>query len=343
MKVWLVFTFSSLIVSSVLNKRNDPPKKRARISVRTESNEKGNSNTLQVAPTSTANVARATPLNLPPPPIISSTRPSIGYCNPSKFVGKLVANKYHVEKLIYNTDNGVLFQAQYNNIRYALKCHKRPNGTNPQTDRETRILAGLNHPNVIKILETVVYENELLLVMELYPKDLFDGIVDNDVKEYMVRPVFDKILDAVIYIHHRGIYHRDIKPENFLIKGSIIPNPVLIDFDGSTEYKTSSGHETVGTPLYMSPEIFAKKPGVTWESNDIWSLGILLIVMLEKRQPFQTNTINFNQVEALKQEFGYTEEFMGLLRKVFGPAERRPSALKFKQMLSGLGPLHDPA
>ena len=343
MKVWLVFAFSSLIVSAVLNKRNDPPKKRARISDRKESNEQGNSKILHAASTSTADVARATPLSLPPSPMLASAGPSLRHCNPNKFIGKLVANKYFVEKLIHSTDNGVVLQAQYNNVRYALKCHKHPIGTNPQKDRETRILARLDHPNVIKIMETVVYENELLLVMELYPKDLFDGIVDGDVKEYMVRPVFDKILDAVIYIHHKGIYHRDIKPENIVIKGSIIPNPVLIDFDASTEYKTSGDHESVGTPLYMSPEMLAKKPGVTWESNDIWSLGILLIVMLEKKQPFEANTMNFNQVEMLKQEFGYTEEFMGLLRQVFGPADGRPSALNFKQVLSGLGSLRDPS
>ncbi len=99
------------------------------------------------------------------------------------------------------------------------------------------------------------------------------------------------ILDGLTHLHTQNIIHRDLKPENILLKGDV---PCIADFGVSrivanASLEISSGTNTAGSPLYMSPESFERiKPS---PQIDIWSAGVMLFEMLSGKTPYSSDTI----------------------------------------------------
>lgn len=105
---------------------------------------------------------------------------------------------------------------------YAIKCI--PKETMSHDDvlaifDEVAILQQLNHPHIIQLYDFFEENNYFFLVMEkLTGGELFDRIVVKEFySEHEARNVIRSILDAVAYMHNRGIAHRDLKPENLLL------------------------------------------------------------------------------------------------------------------------------
>ncbi len=106
-----------------------------------------------------------------------------------------------------------------------------------------------------------------------------------------VHELFTALVQAVAYIHSRGVIHRDLKPSNILLDDGVTPGQVyvrLIDFGIATMLGmaaspplTVAGNE-MGTLVYMAPE---RLSGVSAPSNDIYSLGIILYQMLTGQLP----------------------------------------------------------
>ena len=99
--------------------------------------------------------------------------------------------------------------------------------------------------------------------------------------EAQARRLFSQIVDAVLYLHHRGIAHCDIKLENIVLDGT--HNAKLVDF-GAARSCDDLCKSFQGTPAYMAPEFFIPEchlriPHAAAKA-DIWSLGILLYTML---------------------------------------------------------------
>lgn len=90
-------------------------------------------------------------------------------------------------------------------------------------------------------------------------------------------------------MHKKNIVHRDIKPENILLESKDTKNTALkiTDFGFAKCYDPSEGGltETLGSPLYMAPEIIKKLPYDC--SVDIWALGVLSFIMLSGKPPFK--------------------------------------------------------
>lgn len=156
--------------------------------------------------------------------------------------------------------------------------------------REARLLARLNHPNIVGVFDFGSSASLFYLVMEYV-----DGV---NLREAMRAGRFSptaalglvpQICDALQYAHGEGILHRDIKPENILLdaKGRI----KIADFgiaklvQGSAELPplTVSG-QAVGTPNYMAPEQL-EKPNEVDQRADIYSLGVVFYEMLTGELP----------------------------------------------------------
>ena len=177
-------------------------------------------------------------------------------------------------------------------FRYAVKTIKKDifNKNNIESiKREVDILKSLDHPNIVKYFETYEDEHYLHIVMEYIAGDnLFKVLTDQkDFKftERAISKIMICLLKAVLFLHHNGIIHRDIKPENivFLEIGNF--NALkLIDFGLSIQQNAHKDNRRVGTPYYMAPEMIM---GNFNYASDVWSIGVILYVMVNGKQPFR--------------------------------------------------------
>lgn len=153
--------------------------------------------------------------------------------------------------------------------------------------REARILAGLNHPNVVKVHDIFEGSGTAYLVMEY--------VEGSTLKEWMpshagdvsaVQRVLEQLLHTLHYLHGNSVLHRDIKPGNIIIREDGIP--IIIDF-GSAHLGTANHTLTpVGSPGYAAPEQFSPGGRVgAW--SDLYALAQCFIHLLpeesKKRYP----------------------------------------------------------
>ena len=153
--------------------------------------------------------------------------------------------------------------------------------------REVEIISQLDHPNIIKFLETYQDKYYFHLVMELCEgKEVFEKIIQEGcLTELKVCQVLYKVLVAINYCHTIGISHRDIKPENILFQTADNDSEIkLIDFGLSKKYSLEEKmHTILGTPYYVAPEVLS---GEYDQKCDIWSIGAIAHIMLTGQPPF---------------------------------------------------------
>uniref|UniRef100_A0AAY5F4B5 non-specific serine/threonine protein kinase n=1 Tax=Electrophorus electricus TaxID=8005 RepID=A0AAY5F4B5_ELEEL len=155
--------------------------------------------------------------------------------------------------------------------------------------QEVAILARLQHPNIVKVLE--VFENEYFfqMVMEKHGDglDLFDFIdMQPRLDEALASYIFRQLVSAVTYLRGEGVLHRDIKDENVIINTQF--HVRLIDFGSATPLQPGTlFHIFCGTLEYCSPEVLQGNP-YEGPELEMWSLGVLLYTLLFSENPFCT-------------------------------------------------------
>jgi serine/threonine-protein kinase Chk1 len=123
--------------------------------------------------------------------------------------------------------------------------------------------------------------------------DLFDKIEpDVGLEEDLAHLYFKQLINAVDFVHSKGVAHRDIKPENILLddKGNL----KLADFGLATVFRRKGGSKRVcttpcGSPPYVAPEIVSPK-GYDPELADVWSCGVVLFVIACGQIPWEEPT-----------------------------------------------------
>jgi serine/threonine-protein kinase len=158
--------------------------------------------------------------------------------------------------------------------------------------REAKILARLDHPNIIKVLDFGSHEKEFYISFEYFDsKDLRSYIKQNKLTEQQKTDILVQIVRGLFAAHQKGIIHRDIKPENILInaqrKVKIADFGLAITSDENLVTRKSS---IVGTPAYMSPE--QVKGQNLSEKSDLFSLGILAFELFTGKNPFIGEDVN---------------------------------------------------
>lgn len=148
-----------------------------------------------------------------------------------------------------------------------------------------------SHPNIVNLIHSFETDAHLYLVLEYCSHgDLYEAIRTGcgPLETEHVRRFMLELVDAVSYMHSKGIYHRDIKPENIFLTESGAMK--LGDF-GLATTDDWSFETTVGSDRYMSPEQYdSAGAGYSPAQADIWAIGICLLNILFSRNPFTTPT-----------------------------------------------------
>lgn len=210
-----------------------------------------------------------------------------------KNIGRKLDGRYEITELIGVGGMADVYKATdiLEDRTVAVKILKNEFADNEEFVRrfrnESKAIAVLSHPNIVKIYDVGFTEKIQFIVMEY-----IDGIT---LKEFMEQQGVIKwkdcihfiiqILRALQHAHDRGIVHRDIKPQNIMLfpDGTIKVMDFGIARFAREEGKTISD-KAIGSVHYISPE--QASGDVTDEKSDIYSVGVMMYEMLTGEKPF---------------------------------------------------------
>ena len=160
--------------------------------------------------------------------------------------------------------------------------------------REARLVAGLEHPNVLPVFDygtaTIDGDDVSYLVMPLVAGGSLKGRVAGPVPPALAIAWLSAIASALDHAHGKGILHRDVKPGNVLMDSQ--GRPLLADFGLARSAEVSSGltatGTVLGTPLYMAPE---QATGAALSGRaDQYALAVIAFELLAGRVPFSAQS-----------------------------------------------------
>jgi serine/threonine protein kinase len=224
-------------------------------------------------------------------------------CLREKFYdGVVLDGRFETVSPLNHGSFGMVFMARdlTNNEFVAIKCLTKKSAANDsdssfaidEKSEELACHARLgSHPNIVNLIHSFETDAHVYIVLEFCSRgDLYEAIRTGTgpLETEHVRQFMLQLVDAVAYIHSKGMYHRDIKPENIFLTQS--GEMKLGDFGLATS-ETWTYETTVGSDRYMSPEQYdSAGAGYAPEKADIWAIGICLLNILFSRNPFTTPT-----------------------------------------------------
>lgn len=208
-------------------------------------------------------------------------------------IGRKLDGRYEITELIGVGGMADVYKATdvMENRTVAVKILKAEYSENEEFLRrfrnESKAIAVLSHPNIVKIYDVGFTDEIQFIVMEY-----IDGITLKELLEQQgvlrwkdALKFVTQILKALQHAHDKGIVHRDIKPQNIMLfpDGTIKVMDFGIARFSRIDGKTLSD-KTIGSVHYISPE--QAKGEMTDERSDIYSVGVMLYEMLTGRKPF---------------------------------------------------------
>ncbi len=168
---------------------------------------------------------------------------------------------------------------------------------------ERQLLAVLDHPNIIKLLDAGVTDDDIpyfvMDYVEGQPIDKYCETRGFSIPERLA--LFREVCAAVHCAHRNLVVHRDLKPSNILVTPD--GTPKLLDFGIANLLRPEYGAGAIGltrtlqpmTPEFASPEQVLGQPITT--SSDVYSLGVLLYRLIAGKHPYEMNTNSAAEVE----------------------------------------------
>jgi serine/threonine-protein kinase len=222
-----------------------------------------------------------------------------------------------VERIIARGGQGIVAQARDGrtgqSVALKLMLDDDPRSAK-RFRREGQVLRGVQHPNLLRVLDAGALGAVPYLATELVEGEHLESVVGRQglPSAERISELLGPVARALHACHQRGVVHRDIKPKNILVEATT-GRPVLIDFGlvraapGSTQgglELTGGGlsltGEMVGTPGTMAPEQLDKN-AEQGPATDVYGLGAVLYYLLSGRLPFEGDT-SYNVVLKVMRE-----------------------------------------
>jgi serine/threonine-protein kinase len=196
--------------------------------------------------------------------------------------------KYQILSALGSGGFGAVYLAEDTWIhkKVAIKVPHRQNIDFGELLREPRLLASLNHPNIVSILTAEKQENVFFIVMEYVAGETLEAIIGRDGGLDLAHTLdfTCQICNALDHAHGQNVLHRDLRPANVLVSEAGMVK--VADF-GTSRFLEIAAHGTtvIGSPPYMAPEQFQ---GKALFASDIYSLGVTMYQMLTGGLPYET-------------------------------------------------------
>lgn len=182
----------------------------------------------------------------------------------------------------------LLLVADENARELVAKIYRR---SGHQASREVWLkVPALNHPHVVRILETGEAGHRDYELMEYVPGGNLARLVGRsaDAVAAMAAETVRQIASALSALHGVGIVHQDLKPENVLVRSVRPLDLALSDFGVSRVLdQTRAAATAAGTLAYLAPELLLSSGGQTSRARDWWALGMMVRELLLGRRPFE--------------------------------------------------------
>ena len=205
--------------------------------------------------------------------------------------------------------------------------------------REVRTLAKLRHANIVPVYNVLKANGALFYEMlfleggslkELLEDTLADGdsIAPEKAREWLL-----VLLDALSYLHSKGLVHRDIKPSNIMFDED--DAPVIIDFGAAVHFDVNTITQGDFTEIYAAPEQIANDSKRVGPHTDLYSLAATFYEVLSGRQPEPTpKRLYRDELEPLEEVPGYPGLAESIMRNLSLRAEQRcANAAEWKALL----------
>ena len=270
--------------------------------------------------------------------------------------GTVLDGGYQIIRLIGKGGMGTVYMAYDTrlDLKVAIKvislgCLKTSEyeATLKRFQAEARIVAQIDHPNVIRIYglkqDTIEYEGQQYnidyLVMELMAERTLRDTMDESGFEFeeevrsWIKKFMIPVLGGLEEVHKRGIVHRDIKPENIFLKEN---SAKLADFGLSMGFDfpsvTGSVIEIFGTLAYMAPEQY-NNFSLARESADIFAIGRILFEVVEGKITEKVTPFKQVQLTNFTSEYYKSLNYIIMIATADNPMERIGSVRELKDRL----------
>ncbi len=204
------------------------------------------------------------------------------------FLKGQTVGKYRILSSLGSGGFGSVFLAEDIWIRkkVAIKVPHKQNLDFTEMLKEPRLLASMNHPNIVTVLTAEKQDNVFFIVMEYVPGQTLEQIILREGALDVSRALdfTCQICNAVDHAHRVGVLHRDLRPGNMLVSETGMLK--VTDF-GTSRFLEIAAHGTtvIGSPPYMAPEQFYGKAVF---ASDVYSVGVTMYQMLTGELPYGT-------------------------------------------------------